>query len=855
MAGGRPGAVTTIAAALRAPGGFDQPETLAAAEQMGLGIVTVGPEGSVSWSDSVYRWHGRPRWQRVRTVTDSLTEVQVGREQLRAAYDLLATGDLPSDGSGVRFVVTGEHAVAHTVYLLPIGRGTALVSGRPFEATEWDQRPGQGTAQAPGLDELSAAVTGGEPAPVSPDVAEGRLGDEPQVSVDLTASSVLEPSPRRAGLSLLTVSGTRPALGPHPSQWRALFAASPVAMVVLDRLERVRQVNDAYCQLMGVPREQVLALEQGPLLAAAFAAAQAQAGAGARDAAPTAEHRLARPDGEHRWVRLRESSLELDGEWQRLITVEDVTAARETEYRLRREALHDQLTGLPNRRLLVDRLDRALTRGRRSQSGVAVFFIDVDDLKRVNDTYGHAGGDLMIVTVGRALRAALRDADTLARVGGDEFIAICEDLENGYSLDEVGDRLIHAVTTPLVLDGDEVSISLSVGVATPAGDGEDAERLLQRADAAMYRAKAAGGGRLSASPQHAAAGAGAGSEVSADDWVEALGAGQLRLDYLPVARCDGRGLIGVEARLRWHHPRLGDLTAVDLLERPGTNRATAELVRWSVSKALADVQAACPAGTGPVTVWLKVPYRALVQHSVSDAVAAAFRDRTGPDTPRLVLEVHEKGLAALVRRGKLPRELDRLASTEQVSVGVSRFDGSAIPLGILARMPLGSVKFHRDLVHDASHSVRAAAFLAGLATVAGTLGAVTVAAGTDHAEHLQAARAAGCAALQGKCVGHRVEADGLPAVLAAGVVDLPDVIAPGDVVPAVQPALVDLPDPGADIAAALAAETGVALPGDFDAGPLFAEVSEPGQDERQEAAGGHLLLRAPRFAPLIIGIR
>lgn len=902
MVGGRSSAVARIADALRAPGALDDPEVIAAAEQVGLGIISVDGAGQVRWSDSAYRWHGRPRWQRVRSVEDSLGEVQVGVEALRAAYVALATGSEPSQDAGLHYVVTGEHKVAHTVYLLPIGRGTALVSGRPFESGDWDgpARPEPPAGEPPGavaraMDEIVGA-RGVEQAAVED--AEAGGVDEPR-TIDLTdggPDAAHPPVPGAEGvpapatepeaevekvLGSAPVVRTAPSLAPAlPAErdagspasarsaadgsaqepgWTELFAASPVAMVLLDRHDHLREANDAFCLLVGAGRTQLQALDYGRQLAAALDSGTA-APEPADAQALVADHHLGRPDGGQRWVRLRTSQVQLGDEPYRLVTVEDLTSVRETEYRLRREALHDQLTGLPNRRLLVDRLDRALTRGRRTQAGVAVFFIDVDDLKRVNDTYGHAGGDLMIVTVARALRAALRDADTLARIGGDEFVAVCEDLDDGHSLDEVGDRLINAVSAPLVLDGDHVTISLSVGVATPHEGGEEAESLLERADAAMYRAKVAGGGRLSASPR--TEGVDGATEMAATDWLAAMTAGQLRLEYLPVVRADDGRVVGAEGRLRWRHPSLGELTAIDLLDSPGANRAIAELVRWSVRQALADLQGATPPGTGPLTLWLTVPFRALVQHGVADAVAAAYRDLHGREVPELVLEVHERGLASLIRRGKPPRELDRLVAAGPVCVGVGRFDGCALPLGILARLPLGSVKLHRDVVNDATHAEGLATVMTGLVTGVNALGAVTIAAGVDHAEHLQAARAAGVFAVQGKFVGGRLSAKELAGRLAGPPVPLtaeaPEPSPEAGLTPEAGPALVRaaaaparsellLPPSGrvdltVDIGAALAEETGVPLPGDFEPSPT------PSGAGRAAGARPHLLLRAPRLA-------
>ena len=271
-----------------------------------------------------------------------------------------------------------------------------------------------------------------------------------------------------------------------------------------------------------------------------------------------------------------------------------------------------------------------------------------------------------------------------------------------------------------------------------------------------------------------------------------------------------------------------------------------------------------------MTLWLTVPFRALVQHGVADAVAAAYRDLHGREVPQLVLEVQERGLASLIRRGKPPRELDRLVAAGPVSVGVGRFDGCALPLGILARLPLGSVKLHRDLVNDATHAAGSAKVMTGLVTGVNAFGAVTVAAGVDHAEHLQMARAAGVVAVQGKFVGKSVSVKELAGVLEltpawfaseSSVLELPELrpttpVSLVSVVPAAgRPEVLlasERVDLTVDIGAALAAETGVPLPGDF-VPSAEGQPHRPGGETgtSRPGTGPHLLLRPPRLTPMV----
>jgi diguanylate cyclase (GGDEF)-like protein/PAS domain S-box-containing protein len=208
------------------------------------------------------------------------------------------------------------------------------------------------------------------------------------------------------------------------------------------------------------------------------------------------DFRTNRPDGRLQWLQSR-GRVERDEtgthSTRMLGTTQDITAQKTSEEALRRQALHDALTGLPNRTLLADRLGHAVAHAARRGSRTAVLFIDIDDFKAVNDNFGHHGGDEALVEVARRLEASLRPSDTLARVGGDEFVAICEDVASPQDATALAARVIDALVAPIRLADGDAPVKVSVGVSVGTS-GEQPEALVRRADAAMYDAKLAGGG-------------------------------------------------------------------------------------------------------------------------------------------------------------------------------------------------------------------------------------------------------------------------------------------------------------------------------------------------------------------------
>ena len=241
--------------------------------------------------------------------------------------------------------------------------------------------------------------------------------------------------------------------------------------------------------------------------------------------------------------------------------VRDIGERRRGEEQLAYLAYHDALTGLPNRILVEQQIDLALARARRAGGAAALMFVDLDDFKEVNDRLGHAAGDRLLASVSARLRGVLRDTDVLARQGGDEFLVLLGDLSDDptAAAESVGGKLLSALLEPFVVAGTEVRTGASIGVSLYPDDAADTEALLRHADVAMYRAKAAGGGRL-VFHERSEALASRPSSMAAQ-LRRGIESGELELHYQPVwSLAPRRVIVGVEALLRWRHPERGLLT-------------------------------------------------------------------------------------------------------------------------------------------------------------------------------------------------------------------------------------------------------------------------------------------------------
>ena len=443
----------------------------------------------------------------------------------------------------------------------------------------------------------------------------------------------------------------------------------------------------------------------------------------------------------------------------------DVTERKRMESELERLALFDPLTGLPNRILFVDRLRQVLDRPRRLAT-TAVYFVDLDRFKRINDSLGHAAGDDVLREIARRLRSVLRPEDTIARFGGDEFTIMCESVGGVLEAVGVADRLQRPLRQPLRAGGAELRLSASIGVAlAEPGDGVDGERLIGDADAAMYRAKERGGARTELF-----------DTVMRDRAVEALAIeqelqraieqGELRVYYQPAVDLSSGTMVGAEALVRWQHPERGLLTPDKFLDVAEETGLIVPLGAWVIEeacRALAAWRARPESASMRLSVNLGA--RELTHPDAVTTVLGAVR-RSGVDPGALTLEVTESTAMADGDTGfRALRDL----SGEGLHVAIDDFGTGYSSLDQLHRMPVDVVKVDRSFVQRMSDDPTSRELVAAVIGMARALNLLVVAEGVETAEHASALREMGCSFGQGFLYAQPLPADELDLVLAAGV--------------------------------------------------------------------------------------
>jgi diguanylate cyclase (GGDEF)-like protein/PAS domain S-box-containing protein len=482
------------------------------------------------------------------------------------------------------------------------------------------------------------------------------------------------------------------------------------------------------------------------------------------------EVRYVHPDGTRRLLLIAASPLSDDagGELGALGMLSDVTLAREAEAELRYQALHDSLTGLPNRALLIDRLSMAAHRQQRvpddAEAGLAVLFLDLDHFKLVNDSRGHEAGDRLLVEVAARLSGAVRDTDTVARLGGDEFAVVCEE-STPADADLVAERIQDSLRMPFDLGGEPVHVGASIGIAmSPPHSISD---LLRFADAAMYTAKVSGRSRTTVyadSTESAGSLAAERRLAVATALHEALGHDGVTLGYQPIVDFTSQRVVGVEALIRWQHPTLGLLAADEVVRTAETAGLSYDLDRAVIRSAGRDLVALRERGVvgGDVYVSVNISPRTTTQQSLDELVSEMLAE-TGLPASCLALEITEA--AIMDHADQAGALLDRL-SAAGVNVAIDDFGTGYNSLRHLQRLPVRTLKIDQSFVTDLADHPEALGIARSVVGLARALGMATVAEGVEQTDQLDVLRSLGCDAGQGYLWGAATGVDDLGSLLA-----------------------------------------------------------------------------------------
>ncbi|MGJ7915289.1 EAL domain-containing protein [Massilia sp. LXY-6] len=457
-------------------------------------------------------------------------------------------------------------------------------------------------------------------------------------------------------------------------------------------------------------------------------------------------------------------------------TVRDITERKQAEERIRHLAHHDELTGLPNRSLIRDRLEQAVLNAQRNGKHLALAFIDLDGFKLVNDGLGHNAGDELLKVVGRRMQDCLRCNDTLGRVGGDEFVILLPDVaETALAITPVLEKIRQAVTEPVAIGDQAVQVSCSMGVVMYPRDGEDPKTLMMNADAAMYRAKDLGSNNfqfytreMNASVEEklmlleglrkAFDTTQAGAPASG-----AAPAGEFSLLYQPKVDLRTGRIFGVEALIRWRHPEHGMVPPprfIGLAEESGLIVAIGE---WVLRTACRQAQLWRAAGLDPLTVSVNVSARQFEEQHLVERIAAALRD-TGLAPCALELEVTESLLMRDLNQAvERMRELKHMG----ISLSIDDFGTGYSSLSALKSFPISTLKIDKSFVRDLATSEDDQAIALAVISLGHRLQLRVIAEGVETEEQREFLAANECDEMQGYLFSPPVPAERIAEMLLA----------------------------------------------------------------------------------------
>lgn len=422
---------------------------------------------------------------------------------------------------------------------------------------------------------------------------------------------------------------------------------------------------------------------------------------------------------------------------------------RGAEEEIRSQALHDALTGLPNRALFLDRLDRALGRAAPRSTRVGVVFVDLDRFKDLNDGYGHAMGDQVLHEVARRIVSSLRPGDTVARLGGDEFTLLVEDLDRSAELDRLVARVSTAISRPMTIDGIHLHVSASLGVREATG-AEAPEVLIGDADAAMYVAKQKGRARTERFVPAMRSRVHERLQVG-EDLARAMAGGELHMAYQPVVDLRTGQTTGLEALLRWDDPTRGPIPPTAFIGLAEESGHIHELGRWVLEHTLEEVRAWGGRDPG-LTVAINISPAQLVDPELPDVVATLLR-RTGLRPACVGLEVTERAFE--LDLGTMACALQALRDLG-VATAIDDFGTGYSSIAYLRELPVDVLKLDATFVASLSTSREDRAIAEAVAAFGRTLGMATVAEGVETEDQARAVRALGYTRAQGFLYGKPV---------------------------------------------------------------------------------------------------
>ena len=453
-----------------------------------------------------------------------------------------------------------------------------------------------------------------------------------------------------------------------------------------------------------------------------------------------------------------------DGEVSGVIgLIRDITERKAAEQQIEYQAYHDALTGLANRRLFQEHLSLALALAQRQERLVAVLFLDLDHFKLVNDSLGHSVGDAMLRQVAQRLKSAVREGDTVARVGGDEFTIVLQEVAHRSDAAVVANKVLEAVAAPLEVNGHRLYVTTSIGITVFPEDGQDAETLLKNADAAMYRAKDEGRNTYQMSTQELSRSTE--ERMTLENGLHrAIEQGEFEIWYQPQIDLATNDVVGMEALLRWKHASRGIIRPADFIGVAEERGMIVVIGEWVIREACREVRRLHDAGRDGFRVAVNISARQFRDANLLATIESAIAE-SGIEPRCLELEITET-----VAMENVLLTMTTLAALRKtgVTIAIDDFGTGHSSLSYLKRFPIDALKIDRAFVLDLPDGFEDAAIVKSVIQLAQGLNLRVVAEGVETAEQLDFLRAHGCHEVQGFYFAEPVPAPELDDVLDAG---------------------------------------------------------------------------------------
>ena len=430
------------------------------------------------------------------------------------------------------------------------------------------------------------------------------------------------------------------------------------------------------------------------------------------------------------------------------------------EKHLEHQAYHDSLTGLPNRSLMMDRIDQAIKQSHRSNNLFALLFLDLDNFKHINDSFGHAVGDEVLKEIAVRLRSSLREVDTIARLGGDEFTLLVSGFENIVEINEVASKLFEILQKPIFIDERELYVTSSIGISVYPNDGANAESLIQSADTAMYRAKEEGRNGFQFYTRDMTERAYE-RVVMVSALKRALENDEFKVFFQPQIAVSKPSKLGLEALIRWQHPELGLLTPAKFIVAAEESGLIVMIDRWVMRQSLLQLKNWKKSGIKIEKLSLNLAVQQLEQPDILDFLKQTIKD-TECEGHWLCLEVTE---SQIMKNPEKSVSLLEKISELGIKISIDDYGTGYSSLSYLKKLPVDELKIDRTFIRDIPENEDDVAIVRSVIALAKSMKIDVIAEGVETIEQLNFLRRENCSQIQGYLISKPKDADEITQLL------------------------------------------------------------------------------------------